>query len=329
MLYIKNLEEIIFQRHQHFECDELYVISGYIGPSPVLKTEELPFKTTVVYGMYASDSIGVSLHNALRKSQQNIGNLDIYYSQIPVHSKCYIWMNRRNVTHALIGSANFSNNGLNTPFREILAEATVDTFEPLSDYVSKVLSNSISCLDSSIALGSSSSGRTRDAAAVDSGMPGVCRMTLLDPGTGEVQPRTGLNWGQAVTSNVNPDDASIPIRVPYIRTYPEIFPKKQEFPSLTKGEGRPQRNNDPVDILWDDGVTMKGLMEGSQPIDGIRYPKQFCSFPQKKDLGIYIRNRVGVPLGTPVTRVQLDAYGRTHIDVSLIGEGIYSFDFSL
>ena len=226
----------------------------------------------------------------------------------------------------------YNNNKVDREFLvyDGVAEVTSETFQFLDDYLSRVLSNSISCLDSSITPGRSSSGRTSSAATVDSGMPGVCRMTLLDPGTGEVQPRTGLNWGQAAdTSHVNPDDASIPIRAPYIRAYPEIFPKKQESPSLTKGEGRPQRNNDPVDMLWDDGVTMKGLMEGSQPIDGIRYPKQFCTFPQKKDLGIYIRNRVGVPLGTPVTRVQLDAYGRTHIDVSLIGEGICSFDFSV
>ena len=278
MLFLENLEDIVFQRHQRFECDELYIISGYIGPSPVLKIEELPFKTTVVYGMYASHGIRVCLHNALRKSQQNIGNLDIYYSQIPVHSKCYIWMNRRNVKHALIGSANFSNNGLNTPFREILAEAAVETFQPLSDYISKVLSNCISCLHSSVKTQQDGAGRgTGEAGEII----GVCSMTLVDPITGEVQPFHGLNWGQSETSHVNENDACIPIRTPHIRKHPEMFPKKQKVPSLSRGEGRGQRNNDPIDILWDDGDTMKGLMEGSQPIDGIRYPKQISTFPYK------------------------------------------------
>ena len=333
MLYIKNLEEIIFQRHQHVECDELYIISGYLGPSPVLRTKELLFKTTVVYGMYASEGIKVSLHNALRKSQQDISNLDIYYSQIPVHSKCYIWMNRRNVKYALIGSANFSRNGLNTPFREILAEASVDTLQPLSDYVSKVLSSSISCLDSSITPKASSPVPTfsepAGAGTESDGSTNICRMTLLDPRTGEVPEASGLNWGQSARAHVNPDDAYIAIRVGHIKTHPAMFPKKQEFPLLMGGEGRPQRNNDSIDMLWDDGITMKGLMEGSQPISSISHPKQVSTFPNKRDFGKYIRDRVGVPSGTRVTKAQLEAYGRTHIDVSLMGEGIYYFDFSV
>ena len=32
-------------------------------------------------------------------------------------------------------SANFSTNGLTTPYREILAETTRDTFTPLNDYI--------------------------------------------------------------------------------------------------------------------------------------------------------------------------------------------------
>jgi hypothetical protein len=333
MLYTANLEEIIFQRHQLFESDELYIISGYVGPSPVLRTEELPFKTTVVYGMYTSDGIRGSLHDALKRSQQNIDNLDIYYSQIPVHSKCYVWKNRRNVTHALIGSANFSRKGLNTPFREILSEATVDTFQPLGDYVSKVLSNSLSCLDSSITPGmpAPAQGSRGDTGATsDSGTsPDVCRMTQLDPRTGEVPEASGLNWGQSATAHVNPDDAYVAIRTHHIRKHPEMFPQKQKFPLLTQQEGKPQRDNDSIDMLWDDGATLKGLMEGSQPIDGVRYPKQISTFPNKRDFGAYIRNRIGVPSGSRVTKAQLEAYGRTHIDVSLMGEGIYYFDFSV
>jgi hypothetical protein len=154
-------------------------------------------------------------------------------------------------------------------------------------------------------------------------------MTLLDPRTGEVPEASGMNWGQSATAHVNKDDAYIPIRVDYIRKHPEMFPKKQAFPLLTGGVGRPQRNNDSIDMLWDDEVTMKGLMEGSQPINNIRHPKQISTFPNKRNLGQYIRNRIGAPLGTRVTRAQFEAYGRTHIDVSLVGEGIYYFDFSV
>jgi len=74
---------------------------------------------------------------------------------------------------------------------------------------------------------------------------------------------------------------------------------------------------------------MEGLFEGSQPIDGVVYPKQISSFPVKSQLGEYIRNRIGVPLGQPVRRHHLEKYGRTDITISLLAEGVYKFDFSV
>ena len=48
----------------------------------------------------------------------------------------------------------------------------------------------------------------------------------------------------------------------------------------------------------------------------------------QSQLGKYLRNRMGIMEGTPITYDDLKAYGRTSIDVSLQGEGIYFFDFS-
>ena len=132
MLFTENLEEIIFNRHQHFQTDELIVISGYVGPRPIQRLQNLPFNSTVIYGMYGSEGIKRPLHNSLIGLQNDILNINIFYSNIPVHSKCYVWRNRGQIISALVGSANFSTNGLTTPFREILAETTVDTFLPLN-----------------------------------------------------------------------------------------------------------------------------------------------------------------------------------------------------
>ena len=90
-----------------------------------------------------------------------------------------------------------------------------------------------------------------------------------------------------------------------------------------------QRHNDAIEIIWDDGISMEGLLEGSQPIDGIIYPKQISSFPNKSELGEYFRRRLGVPFGQPVRRLHLNRYGRTDVAVSLINEGVYRFDFSV
>jgi len=90
MLYTQNLEEIIFQRHEILETDELIVLSGYLGPSPVSRLEELPFNSRVIYGMYGSEGIQNRLHNSLIRIQNRVENLNIFYSLLPVHSKCYI-----------------------------------------------------------------------------------------------------------------------------------------------------------------------------------------------------------------------------------------------
>lgn len=74
---------------------------------------------------------------------------------------------------------------------------------------------------------------------------------------------------------------------------------------------------------------MEGLLEGSQTINGITYPKQISSFPTKADLGAYLRNRLGVPLGQPVRKHHLESYGRLDVEISLLGDGVYSFDFSV
>ncbi len=317
MLYTQDLEELIFHRHELHETDELIVLSGYLGPKPVARLEELPFNSTVIYGMYGSEGIRPSLHNSLTNIQGDVDNLNIFYSNLPVHSKCYVWRKRGDIIHALIGSANFSVNGLTTPFREVLAETTFDTFRPLNDYIGHILNNSISCLEIGM-----------ERVVEEREQFDHCSMTLLGR-NGEVQNAAGLNWGQNPNNHTTPNDAYIPIRTSHIRDFPNLFPPKQMNPLEIDGRGRMQRHNDSIEIIWDDGLTMEGLLEGSQPIEGVVYPKQISSFPIKAELGEYIRNRIGVPLGQPVKRHHLERYGRTDIEVSILGDGVYKFDFSV
>lgn len=321
MLFTENLEEIIFNRHQLFQTDELIVLSGYLGPKPVQRLQNLPFNSRVIYGMYGSDGIQRPLHNSLTAIQNAVENVNIFYSNLPVHSKCYAWRNRGQIVHALVGSANFSTNGLTTPFREILAETTFDTFNPLNDYINKVFNNSQSCLE----IGAI---HIQEALLQQE----ICTMTLLMD-NGETHNASGLNWG--FMANGQPslkrgiNDACIPIRMDHIRAFPEYFPLKQIYPIYEDLRGRAQRHNDAIEIIWDDGISMEGLLEGTQPTHEPFYPKQISSFPAKNQMGEYLRHRIGVPLGQPVRRFHLDRYGRTDIAVSKIGDGVYKFDFSV
>lgn len=318
MLYTNNLEELIFERHNYYKSDELIVISGYLGPSPVGRLNDLPFPTKVLYGMYASDKIQLELHSSLVKIQNNSKkNLNIFYSTIPVHSKCYMWKKNNEIVHALVGSANFSTNGLTTPFREILAEITNDGFAHLNEYSDYVFNKAISCLELDLT-------KTKKEVAFSK----ECFISLLGNNS-EVQPYAGLNWGQSLTSHVNPNDAYIPVRVNDIKNYPKLFFPKQEYPTNDLDVGNRNRHNDSIEIIWDDGTIMKALFEGSQIVNGLKYPKQISSFPSKSELGIYIRKRIGVPLDQPIRKHHLDSYGRSDIKISLLGEGVYSFDFSV
>lgn len=318
MIYTNDLKELVFNRHESIsKTDALTVLSGYVGPAPVQLLETLPFRVKVIYGMYGSDGIRPSLHGALVSVQEQASNVDIYYSKMPIHAKCYAWQLRSEIIYALIGSANFSSNGLNSAHREILAETNRDSFAALGDYIQKVLNNSISCLEVDSATVSDTQPQTAS----------VCRMTLLDR-SGEVQECAGLNWGQNPNNHTNISDAYIKIRIQDVRDFPLLFPPKQESPLHFDGRGSPRRHNDAIEIIWDDGFTMEGLLMGSQNVNGVKHPKQITSFPTAQQMGRYLRSRLGVPPESPVRRHHLDRYGRTDIEVTLTGEGLYYFDFS-
>lgn len=334
MLYYDNLEDIVFHRNELVACDELVILSGYVGPHPVHRLGELPIKATVIYGMYGSEGIQQTLHSALINEDESLYNVDIYYSTMSVHAKCYIWKNKGEVVHALVGSANFSTNGLTTPYKEVLAETTVDTFNPLDQYLTAVVNAAISCKDAQV-----KSNKKKSVTVINTEYdPDICSMPLyiIENGKEVVPTSSGINWGMAklTGSHVNINDAYIRIGADLLENYPLLFPMKQKEPKdLDSVKRKDHRHNDGIEILWDDGTSMTGLLEGSIPktVNGqkVNYPKQISTTPSKAELGKYLRKRMGISEGKAITIEDFDRYGRKTIDVSLLGEGIYLFDFSV
>ncbi|MBR3098441.1 MAG: NgoFVII family restriction endonuclease [Clostridia bacterium] len=335
MLYYDNLYEIVFHRHEHFACDEFIVISGYVGPQPVRRIKELPIKSTVVYGMYASDGIHKSLHASLLREEAALDNLTVLYSTMPVHTKAYMWLRNGKVVHSLIGSANFSMNGLTTPNKETLAETTADTFRPLEIYRDLVFGRSIPCINATVRQTTSQQEREASWVGYD---PNVCELPLYLEENNEryIPPASGINWGMARLggSHVNINDAYIPIPADRADHYPLMFPAKQTAPVNMEAVYREgHRHNDTVEVIWDDGKEMTVLLEGSRGRldeygNKVWYPKQIASSPSKAELGKYIRSRLNIPEGKAITYDDLIMYGRDSISISLQGEGIYFFDFS-
>lgn len=94
-------------------------------------------------------------------------------------------------------------------------------------------------------------------------------------------------------------------------------------------QAKKQRQNDEIELIWDDGTIMAGLLEQNINYNGMLYPKAICSSHSKAELGLYLRQRLGVPPTHRITRQDLESYGRTDVSISLQSEGVYYLDFSV
>jgi hypothetical protein len=133
--------------------------------------------------------------------------------------------------------------------------------------------------------------------------------------------KSKINWGHGGAHN-HPRDAYIPINVPDVKKFPNLFPPK------TANKGLRNADNDPIDIIWDDGNVMTGILEGTQNVNGERYPNKIGSYRDKKILGDYLRERMGLEQGVFVTETDFINYGRDNIRIKKIGDSTYQFDFS-
>lgn len=316
--YYRNLHSEFFDRYPR-NATKFMGVSGYLGPDPVRKLHALPFESQIIYGLQR-ETPNLLLHEELKKSTRD--NVAVYYPETASHSKSYIWLENDRPIRGLIGSANFSNNGLFNDFRETLIEVEKPDLHAVFAYINLILDSAKICTAFDL------TQFTQPRLEIKTS----CDMVLFGPRDGEVQSATGLNWGFA-NANVTPNDASIPIRTTHIRECPSLFQPVFFKPELGH---QSRKQNETIELIWDDGVVMEALFEGSQPVDGVFYPKQICSVPNKSLMGEYFRDRLGLPLvsnerrpSERITRAQLERYGRSHITLSLIQPGIYSADFSV
>lgn len=338
ILYNKDLEELVFAHHVNLsdEPDELIIISGYLGPAPVKRLNELDFNVTVVGGMYTG-GMNSKIWETLLKCKENNPKLNIMFSKEEIHAKAYVWKKGNKVLSALIGSANFSSNGLRNDYREILADVSRDTFKALIDYFEYIKSNSIEQPSIKESVGQEDIEFTGNEKIDKENLKYTCKLPLYSLRNNQVHEKGGLNWGFS-SGHVAEGDGYIALPKEIIKNNLNLF---KPFDQNYQSKGGKKRNSDPVEIIWDDGYIMPASFEGAQNIDGLTYPKQITSYSaktprlngkrisKKSILGRYLRNRIGVPVDYLITMDDLNNYGRTDITLSLIEEGIYYADFSV
>ena len=312
-----GLDELIFGSRS-WEADELIIVSGYISPNPVQRCKDLPFKVTIICGMITESGISPADHEFFKGISKPGCNVQVLYSiAAEVHAKLYLWSLSRSPKSGLLGSANFTWPGLNSSGREVLMEIPNQDLAEAGKYAYSVLKNSVSCLDprtdAFVSAGPTLHRLENEAPPPPTASAGT--LSLLNSQTGSVPDSSGINWGFAA-AHVTFDDAYLPISVNLVRGTRGLIPPK------------PAIANTPVELLWDDGTVMVGYLEGSQTIEGKKYPKQLASHPEKSILGKYLRKRLGVPEETKVTMAALTRYGRKDVGISLLAPGRYFLDFA-
>lgn len=341
MLYYENLEEIIFSKHQLLDTpDELVIVSGYLGPAPIKRLNELPLNTIVIGGMY-SQGVNKNLFGTLSKIKEENEKLTLLFSNTDIHSKIYIWRKKGKIISALIGSANFSRNGLCTDFRESLADATNDTFHPLNKYLQMIVDNSTdepNVVEKSVnQINFEYQKDSNIAQNLNLQFSYDIPLFATKNGQNYVPEKSGLNWGFS-DGNVAVGDAYIKIPKELLHQQQDLIPPfDNNYVSTTKKK----RNSDPIELIWDDGTVMEASLEGEQDLNGAVYPKQLTSYSKnrlslngerisaKSILGRYLRNRMGISIDELITLETLQNYGRTTITLSLIEAGVYFADFSV
>jgi hypothetical protein len=320
-LYFRNLHQEFFERYPK-ETTHFFALSGFLGFVPVERLMQMPFKSTVIHGLQRENRDFI-LHEQMKKIHGD--KVSIHYPEIPSHAKCYLWFNENKPIRGLIGSANFTRNGLHNDYRESLLELEKPDLFPLQAYINIILESSKFCVDIDVA-------KTPSIKTFQS-TDDSCKLELYDKRTGQVPGSSGLNWGFA-NAHVAIGDAYIAIRVEHIKKYPHLF--QPIFFNPSQGHRSRVKSKEAVEIIWDDGVIMEALFEGSQPVNEMIYPKQISSVPRKNILGDYIRFRLGLPPVTnskredeKITREILTKYGRDTIELKLIQPGVYSANFSV
>jgi hypothetical protein len=333
MLYTKDLSKVIFSNFD-VTIDEFIVISGWLGFAQIEEALGKNVKITALFGMSASSGVPGPNHAKLKIMDMTNKNLQVYYA-LPgndVHSKIYVWKSRGVIKKALIGSANFTYQGINLDGRESLQTVEQADFNKLNDYLKQILD------PAKIERCSSTNLKTRitsiprvtivDPLALiidgSSGNVRTIRLTLLDE-KGNVPEKSGINWGHG-NAHTKPNDTYIKISKAAIKTGFFVPKSYERIPGVPENKVKNVRI--PVEVIWDDGTAMDCLEEGDQYVGEVEYPKQISSAVKKEILGVYLRNRLGVPLGQKVTMEDLKRYGRTYIDVTATGPNSYYMDFS-
>ena len=324
MLISDNLyQDALVAPFQNENVSDLCVVTGFSKPAMVSRhftdLNDKNFNLKIVIGM---GTMSLGEHQAYRRLMINSypGRFKCHYyaQEGKVHSKVYQWSNNENNDISFIGSANYSQNGLiKTNQKELLYRLAQDENEKIKKYINSILNQSILCTDpaaDALVRKKETLPHPREAeepglpngGAVElppyNGYPGI-RISFLDR-NGNVPRRSGLNWGQRPELNRAPNQAYI--RIPAVVQRMKFFPPRYSHFIM---QDRVDENMIFLSVVAQDNG------------------KAIESSENNELIGIYVRERLDVKLGDPVTLEDCQHYGKTYLDFYKVDDETYIFNF--
>lgn len=327
MIYHDNLENLILDRHKYNNSDELFILSGYTGPSPISKLSSLQIKSTVIHGIQSQILKSLKAYQTITSNS----NCNIYIKNTYNHSKIYCWLKNKKPVDILSGSANFSTAGLNSAFKgETLFEVQKSDWGITHNYLMTALQ------DCTISTSYIPKISTKQKLPLTSTSNQLDRVLSFNPpkaeicvGTGKNRKMalaSGWNWGHGKGNNAR-DVAEQRIRLDLIKAIPSLFPNNGIH--VNHGLGQGHRNRKPnAEILFDDGFVMDAIFTQSARSHGQVFYKAFESYPKNDVYGRYVRKRLGLSRYALITDSDIQKRGKDTITLELLSPGVYFCDFS-
>ncbi|WP_275074131.1 restriction endonuclease PLD domain-containing protein [Enterococcus hirae] len=293
-------------------------MSGYASSSMVnqhiafLQGEGIYIRSLeLIVGMVLRDGISIADYKGFLYNDRRFECFFGYYSlnNIPIHSKLYIWSDEFGNSEAYIGSANYTQNAfLRRSNDEILSPCDPRTamlyYESISNHVIDCCNPDVQnlfAITETRRMIEDARRVQRSSRIVDNNGIGTTITLPLLTRNGEIHPRSGLNWGQRPGRESN--QAYIPI--------PMTYQLNNFFPNV----------GEVFNVITDDDILLVCCRAQGD------HGKAIQTTQNNSEMGIYFRDRIGVPRGDFVTKEDLLNYGRIDVDITKLDESTFYMNF--
>lgn len=307
----KNLFEKILVEPAKRGNNELFVLTGYASAAMVTKhfeviTKELSLELSIDLhiGMTGRDGLSrntlLGLQSIPRQIPGRVFNCTMNVRGTSNHSKLYVWCDDSGPQEAYIGSSNYTQLGFgvsnaSTHHKEscVQLDANVAFEYVLASSQGGISYKSPDILDYIDLIDELAKS---EAALEELNLNSLAALEFVDlplvmtrpSDNGEVHSKSGLNWGQR--EGRNPNQAYIPV--------PSFIAKSSFFPE--KGIH--------FQVITDDGEAF--ICTIAQDGD-----KALETPNDNSILGKYFRKRLGLALGTFVTKEHLESFGSNQVRI--------------